>query len=107
MLSLIELISLLTAPLRSQSRSATKESEAAAIASLVGGAGSAAAAVAQAQARFRGLPLSRLSAEDMLSNKPAPELFAKTENTDLGKADLVRRWSSNLPCAAAVSAISS
>ena len=67
----------------------TKESEAAAIASLVGGGGAdAASAVATAKARFRGLPLSMLGMEDMQSNKPAPELFAKTELKELGKVEL-------------------
>ena len=68
-------------------KGATKESEAAAIASLVGGAGTAGTAIAAAKARFRGLPLSYLSVEDMQSNKPSPELFGKTEIQELGEAE--------------------
>ena len=43
--------------------------------------------VAAAKARFRGLPLSYLSVEDMQSNKPSPELFGKTEIQELGEAE--------------------
>jgi hypothetical protein len=64
-----------------------QQQEAAAIAALVGGAGSVTSAISAAKERFRGLPLSRLSVDDMASNKPSPELFAKTELVALGEVE--------------------
>ena len=68
--------------LSSRGAAGSKEGEAAAVSALVGG-GSAADALAKGASRFRALPLSRLSAEDLTTNQDTG-LYKKTAEASLG-----------------------
>jgi len=68
--------------LSSRGAAGSKEGEAAAVSALVGG-GSAADALAKGASRFRALPLSRLSAEDLTTNQDTG-LYEKTAEASLG-----------------------
>ena len=64
----------------------SKEQEAAAVAALIGGR-AAAATLAKACGRFRALPLTSLTREELVHNKPDPAMHAKTVEATLGHVD--------------------
>lgn len=71
--------------LGSLGKHASKEQEAAAVAALIGGrAGGAAAVLARAQSRFRALPITSLTTEELQDNRPNPGLSQKTAKAILG-----------------------
>ena len=77
-------------------KSGSKEQEAAAIASLLGGRrGCAAAALAQARRCFRALPVASLTVDELSDNQPNPALADKSEEALLGEvaAFMSHSWS--------------
>ena len=74
----------------------SKEQEAAAVASLIGGSGSTAAtALRLAESSFRAIPVNSLSMEDLVDNKPSPQLHEKTMPVKMGQvgAFVSHSWS--------------
>ena len=68
-------------------KSGLQQQEAACIASMIGGnaGGGAASAMSKAKGMFRALPVALLTEEELVDNKPNPELSKKTESATLGR----------------------
>ena len=77
-------------------KSSSQQQEAASVAALIGGSGrSAVSALDLAERHFRALDVAVLTEDELMDNKPSPELFAKTAPAKMGEvsAFVSHSWS--------------